>query len=210
MNDIEIFDFEQGSPEWHECRRGLPTASHFKDIMAQSDERYMRHKYRRRLAAERYSGDVLESFSNAHTERGKVQEPKIRAAYAFLTGAKLQQIGFARRGIAGCSPDALIGDDGALEIKSAEPHILFEIIEKGQFPREHIPQCAGALWVLERQWIDIAVGFFPATPKVRGYPVFISRLRRDESYIATLAREVHKFDREVTQLVEKVSAYVPD
>lgn len=208
---VEIFNVEQGSAEWLECRRGIPTASHFKDILAKSEELYMRHKYRRRLAAERYSEQVLESFSNAHTERGKIQEPKIRAAYAFLTGADLQQIGFARRGIAGCSPDSLIvGQKGLLEIKSANPDILFDYIDKGVFPPEHKAQCQGGLWVMEYQFVDIAIGYFPDPVPKRPYPVFIKRAPRDEAFIAALAREVEKFDQEVGATLSRAEAYVPD
>ena len=31
---MEIFDFPQGSPEWHAIRAGLPTASEFSTVMA--------------------------------------------------------------------------------------------------------------------------------------------------------------------------------
>ena len=31
---IEIFDCKQGTPEWHEARRGIPTASAFHSILA--------------------------------------------------------------------------------------------------------------------------------------------------------------------------------
>jgi hypothetical protein len=170
----------------------------------------MRKKYRRQLAAERYSGQLLDGYSNAAMERGKVQEPRIRAAYAFLTGTEPKIVGFAKRGVAGCSPDSLIGDDGVLEIKSAEPHILVELIESGRFPSEHKAQCAGALWVCERQWVDIAIGWFPDVPPARPYPLFVKRLHREPEYMARLDTEIPKFDQEVGMLVDIVRNYVPD
>lgn len=212
MSDLEIFeDFEQGSDEWFECRRGVPTASHFKDVLAKSDERYMRNRYRRRLAAERYSGEVLQHFRSADMDRGKVQEPLIRSAYAFMTGRELKQIAFARRGIAGCSPDSLIvGTKRGLEIKSANPDILFDHIDRDIFPGEHKAQCQGFLWVMEYEIVDIAIGYFPDPPPPRPYPLFIKTATRDEAYIAELAREVSKFDQEVGALVKRVEAYAPD
>lgn len=205
----EIFDVEQGGTEWHLARCGLPTASCFADILAEG-KGLMRKTYMRKLAAERYSGQVMEGYSNAAMERGNVQEAKIRAAYAFLSGNEAKVIGFAKRGVAGCSPDALIGDKGVLEIKSANPDILFDIIERGDFPTKHKAQCMGALWVLEREWVDIAIGFFPDPSPTRPFPVFIKRAYRDEGYIGELSREVEKFDREVGEMVERVSRYVPD
>lgn len=35
---MEIFDCEQGSAEWHECRRGIPTASRFADVIAEGGD----------------------------------------------------------------------------------------------------------------------------------------------------------------------------
>lgn len=208
---VEIFDVEQGSVEWLECRRGIPTASRFKDILAESADLAMRKKYRRQLADERYTGLVKEGFSSKDMERGKEQEPKIRAAYAFMTGSQLQQVGFARRGIAGCSPDSLIsGAKGFLEIKSAEPHILIGYIEDNKFPSAHKAQCQGGLWVMEYDYVDIAIGWCPDPPLARPYPVFIKRAFRDESYIATIALHVEKFDREVGATLETINRYVPD
>lgn len=208
--ELTIFDVEQGSEAWHECRRGVPTTSNFKSILAKSAEMAMRHRYCRRLAAERWSGQVLESFSTPRMADGHRQEDLIRTAYAFLTGTTPQKVGFVRRGIAGCSPDSFVGDDGLLEIKSADPHILMEIIERDTFPGEHKAQCQGGLWVCKRQWVDIAIGCFPEVPPARPYPLFVKRAVRDDLYIATLNSEVEKFDREVGALVETVSNYVPD
>lgn len=208
---VELFeDIEQGSEAWIELRRGRPTASRFKDILAESKDMAMRNKYLRQLAAERYSGQATESYSNAHMDRGKVQEAKIRAAYAFLTGNTPRLVGLVRRGIADWSPDSLIGDEGALEIKSAEPHILFDLIDKGKFPSAHISQCQGGLWVGERFWIDIAIGYFPDSPPKRPYPLFIKRAGRDEKAIAEIAAGVNKFDQEVSAFVRRIEAYVPD
>jgi hypothetical protein len=98
---------------------------------------------------------------------------------------------------AGCSPDALIGDDGMLEIKTALPHILLDIIERDEFPPCHKAQTQGALWVCDRQWIDQMV-YWP------GLPHFIKRATRDETYISSIAILVRKFTKELHELVKRV------
>jgi hypothetical protein len=114
----QIIECEQGSPEWREARRGLPTASRYGDVLAQGQGK-MRNRYRRQLAAEIVSGKVMKTYSNAHMERGKEEEDEILMKYAFDTDAKLQKVGFLRYMLmpTGCSPDGLIGNDGMVETR---------------------------------------------------------------------------------------------
>ena len=198
---IEIFDaVDQGSSEWKELRRGLPTASNFKAIIAKSPERKMRMTYMRRLAAELITGKVLDSYTNSHIERGKAGEDEPRAAYEFLTGYDLRRVGFIRNGRLGASPDALVGEDGGLEIKTQQPDLLIETIEADTFPSEHYAQCQGNLLASGRQWWDLVI-FWP------GMPIFRRRTFRDIGYLAMLKREIDIFNRDVDALVARITAY---
>jgi hypothetical protein len=200
---IEIIDCEQNSPEWFEARRGLPTASKFSTILASGKDggaSLTRAKYLRELAAEIITGDPTESYSNGFMERGHAQEADARDLYVFLTENIPQRVGFVRNGSKGCSPDSLIGNDGALEIKTMKGDLLIEILFKDKFPPAHVAQCQGVLWVAEREWIDIAI----YTPKL---PLFVKRAHRDEAYIANLSRAVDQFNEELAGLVERVRAY---
>jgi hypothetical protein len=133
-------------------------------------------------------------------ERGKLMEEEARNFYAFLTDTDPQQVGFMRNDLAGASPDSLIGDDGLLEIKTALPYILAEIILKDQFPPEHRAQTQGQFWVSGRAWVDLIV-YWPSMPS------FIKRAHRDERYIADLAAAVEQFNHELAEVVEKIRAY---
>ena len=62
---------EQGSEDWLAVRRGVPTASHFRDILAGGEERKMRTNYLYNLAGERMSGLTAEDFTNEYMNRGK-------------------------------------------------------------------------------------------------------------------------------------------
>jgi hypothetical protein len=69
------------------------------------------------------------------------------------------------------------------------PHVL-----KGTYPPEHTPQVQGLLWVTERAWCDLIIYW----PKRRPY---ITRIHRDEAYIAQLAKAVGAFNEELAAIV---------
>jgi hypothetical protein len=204
IDPVQIFaDIEQGSPEWHELRRGIPTASMFKVLMVKNEVQKQRGTYLNKLAGERITEQPAVSFVNEYMEKGKEVEPEIRRHYAFVRNCEPVQVAFIRNGKCGASPDALIDDDGMLEIKKAEPHILIPMLEKlredpAYFPPEHIPQCQGNLMVADRKWIDLIVW---AHPKMR--PLIV-RAERDEHYIGQLRLEVDRFDLELRRLVERL------
>ena len=200
---LEIINCTQGSPEWAQARLGIPTASEFASILTKGrggTESRTRQTYLYKLAGERLTGEVMEGFTSAHMERGKLMEEEARSAYSFVTSLECETVGFMRRGQAGASPDALIGKDGLLEIKTKLPHLLIEALLKGEFPPEHKAQCQGQLWIAERDWIDLAI-YWP------GLPIMITRAHRDEAFIAELSTAVTQFNEELDRIVTQVAAY---
>jgi hypothetical protein len=182
---------------------GIPTASEFSSILTKGRggaESRTRQTYLYKLAGERLTGEVMESFTSPHMERGKLMEEEARSAYSFVTSLDCDTVGFLRRGRAGASPDALIGDNGLLEIKTKLPHLLIEALLKGEFPPEHKAQCQGQLWIAERDWIDLAI-YWP------GLPIMITRAHRDETFIAELSAAVAQFNEELDRIVTQVAAY---
>lgn len=205
---MRVVDCIQGEPEWFEARRGIPTMSNAATILAKGKsggDSLTRRRYMLRLAGERLTGDVSEQYSNADLIRGQEMEPEARSAYAFINDIEPELVGFclADDKAKGCSPDALIGTPGLLEIKTALPHILIDKILKNEFPAEHVAQCQGNLWITEREWIDLCIYW----PKL---PLFIKRAWRDEKYISTLAKAVDRFNEELAQAVEMVQGYSGD
>lgn len=203
MTALETIACEQGSPDWARARLGIPTASEFASVMAKGRagaESRTRQSYLYKLAGERLTGEPMESIFTAHMERGKLMEEEARAVYAFTTDRPCERIGFLRRGRAGASPDALIGEDGLLEIKTKLPHLTIEAILRGEFPAEHKAQCQGQLWISGRAWIDIAI-YWP------GLPMFITRAERDEAYIRELADAIEAFNGELDGIVEQVRRF---
>jgi hypothetical protein len=200
---MRVVDCEQGTDQWFRARAGMPTASEFATVMAKGKDggaSLTRRKYLYTLAGEIITGQPTESYSNAHMERGKVMEDDARREYAFMYDAEPERVGFIVNGRKGCSPDSLIGDRGMLEIKTKLPHLLIETILADRFPAEHKAQCQGALWVAEREWIDIAV-YWP------GLPLFVKRAYRDEPYLKDLATAVDQFNEELDTVVQRVRSY---
>lgn len=198
---MQVFDCAQGSPEWFDARKGIPTASMFSTVMASGrggGDSKTRRTYMLKLAGEIITGDQADSFSNIHTDRGHAMEPEARNLYAFERDVEPELVGFIRRGNAGASPDSLVGNDGLLEIKTKLPHILLDVFERGGFPSEHKAQCQGQLWIAEREWIDL-ICYWPKMPS------FIIRAYRDEEYIKQIAQAVDAFNDELASLVEKYS-----
>jgi hypothetical protein len=204
MSKVEIFhDIQQNSEEWHQIRSGIPTASGFSNILAKGEGK-TRRSYLFRLASEIVTGEPSESYESAEMIRGHEMEPDARNMYALMTDAQPELVGFIRNGQKGASPDALIGDNGMLEIKTKKGPLLVECILRDEFPPEHKAQCQGNLWVSEREWIDIAVYW----PKL---PLFIKRAYRDEAFIKELSAAVDAFNSELAEVVEKVRKYgLPD
>jgi hypothetical protein len=158
-----------------------------------------RDKLMKQLAGELLTEEIAEGFSNPAMDRGKVMEDEARKLYAFTRQVEPKRVGFVKNGIMGCSPDSLIGDDGALEIKTQAPHLLIDTLTKGIFPPEHKAQCQGTLLVTERKWIDLMVYY-------RGMPPFIIREKRDEEYIRELQDAIKVFEFDMRKLVKRIQA----
>jgi hypothetical protein len=197
---IETFDIEQGTDEWFRARMGIPTASEFSTVLAKGkgdSESKTRRTYMLKLAGEVLTGEPMESYTNAHMERGKSMEDEARNFYSFKHDAELTRVGFVKNGSTGCSPDSLIGDNGMVEIKTKLPHLMIDCLLRDSFPADHKAQCQGGLWVTGREWIDLVI-YWP------GLPLFVKRATRDEAYIAELAKAVEQFNAELAETVKRV------
>lgn len=204
-------DVPQGSVEWFELHKGLPTASEFYKVMAKvgprggtsSKEYVQRMQYMRMLAGEIVTGEPRESewFGNRHTERGKEREDEARTLYAFKHDVEPERVGFVENGNCGCSPDSFV-NVGGLEIKDVLPHRQIERLQDGTLPSEHKWQVVGSLLVCEdREWWDFV-------SHSRGLPLFEVRVYRDKvkAELAELREGIDKFCDERDKLVQWIGA----
>jgi hypothetical protein len=160
----------QYSPEWWEIRRGVPTASQFDKILTPTGKLSSQATaYIDELIADRF---VLNP--NFMTERpmtramanGTDMEPEARRWYAMEhPERRVVQVGFCVTddGRFGCSPDALVGDDGVLELKCPLGKTHVGYLREGLLPADYRPQCHGHLIVTGRPWVDF-VSYAPGLP----------------------------------------------
>lgn len=208
---VEFFDadqIEQGSDEWREMRRAIPTASCFADIMAEGDGK-SRKNYLNKLAGEIMTGEAAEDFTNGAMLRGKEQEPEARAWYERTRFIDVKQVGFVRRTVRcplgedfmiGCSPDGQVGPRKGVEFKTEKPQLLIPRLERGAagFPTEHRWQLIGTMWVCGWDEMDIVIFY-------RGMPAnAVFTLKRDDALIAQLRNKVEIFNYDLQQLVAKI------
>lgn len=192
-----MVEIEQGTPEWHQARLGKITASNFADVLAKGQGK-TRATYMRKLAGERITGNVAESYKSADMERGNALEGDIFQLYRERTGLDAVKCGFILAGTYGYSPDGLIGDDGLVEIKSRLAHIQIESLLTDKVPSENVAQIQGGLFISGREWIDY-VSHCP------GLPAFIKRVEPDKDYHAMLGAELAKFEQELQEMVNRIA-----
>ena len=204
MEALEIFDCEQNSPEWFDCRRGVVTASNFAAVLAKGEGK-TRATYMRKLAGEIITGEVMPSYSNAAMDRGHMMEQEAIDKFAFIHGYQPLEVGFMRRGRVGASPDRVVNWEedaihALIEAKSKEPHILIECLERGKLPPEHVAQTQGQLWV---SGVDVChfIAYWP------GMPLFHVEVKEDLSYHDRLANECGAFVEELDAMVERIRNY---
>lgn len=205
-SELRIIDVVQGSAEWFEARKGMPSASRFGIIMASGKdggESITRLEYLRRLAGEIITDrPAEETFKSAAMDRGKEMEPEAIADYEQRTGATVQRVGLGINfsGLKRCcaSPDGLVGFDGGLETKTMRPDKMIPLLEKGStLLPEHRAQVFGNMLVFERDHWDFKI-FYPKMPP---YQV---RVYRDESYIRELHNAIQVFNHDLATLVDKL------
>lgn len=191
----------QGTPEWLEARRGVITASRFREAReklkngAPSKDAI---KYAMDTARERLGGRAPQKFVNAAMREGTEQEPLARIAYEARTGRLVEEIGFAMTEdrLFGVSVDGLVGDDGIVEIKTmVSSDTLFTAL--GGDISAYMDQCIGAMWLLHRQWVDLVL--WAPDLKCIGRHLTIYRIDRDDDAIESLESDLIDFNRLVTR-----------
>lgn len=191
----------QGTPEWLETRRGVITASRFRDAREKlKDGRPSKAaiQYAMDTARERLGGRAPQKFVNAAMREGTEQEPLARLAYEARTGRLVEEIGFAMTEdrLFGVSVDGLVGDDGIVEIKTmVSSDTLFTAL--GGDISAYMDQCIGAMWLLHRQWVDLVL--WAPDLKCIGRHLTIHRIDRDDDAIESLESDLIDFNRLVTQ-----------
>ena len=185
----------QGSDVWKQLRLGKVTASRVADVIAKTKSGYSasRTNYMAQLIAERLTGVVAESYTNAAMQHGTETEPEARAAYEFYQSAAVEQVAFVAHpkiDQAGCSPDGLIGPDGLVEIKCPNTATHLDTLLGQAVPAKYEAQMQFQMACTGRSWCDF-VSYDPRMPE--NMRLFVRRLARDDKRIKEIEEEIASF-----------------
>jgi len=246
----EFPDLDQGTPEWHDQRRGMVTASAISQLItvgapdaltipcpecdADADHPCISaarkvptpiktiHAMRSAkasalpptytpatgdtarnltalLTAERITGYTEPTFQSDDMWRGVMDEPVARDLYT-KHYAPVRESGFMVRDDwgfqIGYSPDGLVGDDGAIEVKSRRQKKQLLTVLADEVPAENMAQLQGALLVTGRQWIDY-VSFSG------GMALWRKRVTPDQQWFDAIIDAVAAFEKNAEDMVSR-------
>jgi putative phage-type endonuclease len=194
----------QGSPDWFAARCGRVTASRVADVVAKTKTGWgaSRANYAAELIAERLTGTVAASFTNAAMQWGTDCEPQARQAYVEKTGLDVSEVAFVLHpeiAMSGASPDGLVGDDGMLEIKCPNTATHLDTLLGDEIPGKYVTQMQWQMACTGRAWCDFA-SFDPRLPETMR--LFVQRVPRDVGMILDLEQAVTDFLAEIDAKVE--------
>lgn len=192
--------FEQRSEMWFQQRLGNPGCSGMSNIITpQGVLSKSREGYLYAMAAEKLSGRSDEKFQSQHMINGTEREDAARALFELIYGVEVKQVGIVWKDefrLFHCSPDGLPGD-AILEMKNPLGKTMIKCILDNSLPSEYYVQCQGSLYVCERDLLYFMVAH-------EGIEPMVLEIRRDEKFIASLAKALDDFVVDLAQIVEKL------
>lgn len=152
---------EHDSPEWHDLRRGIVTASVVGRLITPATIKVANNVDTRALTAElvseRITGWTHDNYVSFDMQRGHDDEPRAIKVYSD-NWTNVTTCGFMVRDDwgfrIGYSPDGVVGEEGLFECKSRSPkkHLLTVLADA--VPTECMAQLQCGLLVSGRPWID--------------------------------------------------------
>lgn len=188
-------DLEQGTDEWLAARCGILTASTIGQLITPKTIKVANNDYSRALTAslvaERVTGYVEPIVPSRDMERGTLDEPYARDAYAKFTGVEVEEVGFMVRDFdgykLGYSPDGLVWGDGLIEVKSRRQKKHLATILADEVPLENMAQVQAGLLVSGRAWCDYV-------SYCGGMPLYIKRVLPDPRWASTILDALFQFE----------------
>ena len=189
---------EQGTPEWHELRRGKVTASRVADILSRTKTgpSASRQNYLIELALQRTTKTIEPSYTNDAMAWGTATEPQARVAYEVATSNFVDQVAFIDHPTIewfGCSPDGLVGEN-LIEIKCPSSSQHWEYFKSKEPPKKYFIQMQAQMSVTGAKWCDF-VSFDPRMPERS--QLLIVNVPRDPEFILYMEAEIQLFLNEV-------------
>jgi hypothetical protein len=160
---VKVFMMQQGSTEWFDAKKGIPSASNFDRILTNKTGTFSAQAgdYIAELVSEVFSPFLPEnaqSYTSNAMRHGQETEAEARRYYSMERDTDVQQVGgcMTDDGKLWCSPDGLVGENGGCEIKCPLPktHAKY-LLNEGLLLEEYKQQVHGALLITGRPWWDL-------------------------------------------------------
>jgi len=212
-----------GTPEWHNFRRGLVTASRFGDVLSEPKTKAAREagelsqtarSYLMELVAATITGQDKVGGKSAAMERGIDKEADAINAYCrerFLFAEDWSEGVILRMDdtLIAATPDAFIETDpegpGILEVKCPDSMRHLDTFFSRSIPEQYHEQVLGQLEVSGRQWCDF-VSFDDRFPKAM--QLVIIRVYPSPQFGAESMPKIAHFADLVQQRVDDVLAFL--
>lgn len=192
-----ITDFTQLSPEWLEYKLGKFSATDAQAISA-NGAGLITLVYEK--VAEKLTGKYKEVYSNDDILRGIEMEESARSAYELEKGISCVKVGLIEMNERiVCSPDALVGDDGLLEIKNPNDANYVKYLYEGKIETKYVWQMQFQLLVSDRKWVD-----FMMHNNNFDKPFVITRVKRDEEAIAKIREGLTVATARMAEILKKI------
>lgn len=201
----------QGTPEWHDARRGLVTASVVGRLITTKTLKPANNDESRGLtallASERITGRTESTYQNADMARGVMAEPFARDLYSTYY-QQASECGFMRLDhedgwSLGFSPDGVIADDGLLEVKAPRAKTHVTTILADAVPPYYLAQCHAGLLVSGRKWLDFC-------SYSSGLPLFVKRVYPDRQWFDAITAACIQFEANVASILADYEARIVD
>lgn len=168
--DIKYYyDIVQGTEPWLRLKHGVLSASTFKNVITAKTLKLSKAANTRvfydDILSQRIDETLQDNFVSFDMQRGLDDEPYAVQQYIKEYDHEYKYCGFVINNSLGFplgfSPDALIGDDGLIEIKSKLPKLQVKTIldhicgrTEDLIPSENMMQVQAGLFVTKRKWCD--------------------------------------------------------
>ncbi len=193
--------------EWRAARVGNVTGSRIYDIVDRNkDGKYSakRKHYAREKLKERLAGLPADTheFLTPAMQWGIDTEESAVAEYALESSEKVQRLGkvyipHPHISRAGCSPDALVGEFGGLEVKCPETNTHLDFLRYGDIPDAYLTQIIWCLACMpERKWWDY-MSYDPRCPEHMHKKITRFHRNKHAPLISKIEEEVRVFLSEV-------------
>lgn len=195
-------NIEQQTEEWHHLRKGKVTGTTLKSIMgtpkAREDALY-------EIIAERLTVGVDMDYENP-MDRGNRLEPEAIKVFEFETEKTVERTGFCEddmNEMISNSPDGLIGEDEAIEVKCMGGKNHVKMWLKDEVPDEYKWQVVQYFIVNEKLQKLYFVGYNPDIPV---HPMHIIEVSRDSvaSEMEKARKSQEEFLEEVNTILDKI------